>query len=227
VNVRAHRAKFLTGIAAACLALSSIGPSFAQGTTVLGSWLAGPDGKGSSSIVGRIDSPRPRASLNPGSNLLVSGWAADTTATGWAGIDGVEVWSGASDKTGSAKLVTGVAGLARADVGEALGGSFTSSGFSAVVPATGLQGMSGPTTLFVYLHTPGKGTWYRTVSVNLIPSTGVNLATGATLAFPLDPMVVITKPLDGTAITQKQKTTSSASPALRSIATRSLTRTSS
>jgi hypothetical protein len=82
------------------------------------------------------------------------------TAAGWAGIDSIEIWNGASDKSGSAKLASGMAGLARADVGEALGGSFTNSGFSAVVPSSALQGMTGNQTLFVYLHTPGKGTWY-------------------------------------------------------------------
>src|SRR5579859_6627839 len=155
VNIRTHRTKLLTGIAATCLALtSSIGPSFAQSGPVLGSWLAGPDGKGSSTIVGRIESPRTRATVNNASNLLVSGWAADTTASGWAGIDGVEVWSGASDKSGSTKLATGTVGLSRSDIGDALGSSFTNSGFSVVVKAGSLQGLMGAQTLFVYLHTP-------------------------------------------------------------------------
>jgi hypothetical protein len=188
------------------MALSSLTPSFAaQPAPVLGSWLAGPDGKGPSTIVGRIDAPRPRVKVNNGSNLLVSGWAADTTATGWAGIDGVEVWSGPSDKSGSTKLATGMAGLTRTDVGEALGSTFNSSGFSAIVRSSALQGMTGAQTLYVYLHTPDKGTWYRSVGVNVISTAGVNLATGATLDFPNDPIVVIAKPQDGTAITQLQK----------------------
>ena len=206
MNVRTHRTKFLTGIAATCMALtSSIGPSFAQSGPVLGSWLAGPDGKGSSTIVGRIETPRSRATVNNAANLLVSGWAADTTASGWAGIDGVEVWSGASDKSGSTKLATGIVGLARSDVGEALGGSFTNSGFSAVVKSGALQGLKGAQTLFVYLHTPGKGTWYRSAPVNVISTVGVNSATGATLDFPSDPILVIARPQDGMAITQKQR----------------------
>jgi hypothetical protein len=207
VNVRTHRTKFLTGIAATALALaSSIGPSFAQsGPTLTGSWLAGPDGKGSSTVVGRIETPRARATANNASNVLVSGWAADTTATGWAGIDGVEVWNGASDKSGSTKIATGTAGLARTDVGDALGGSFINSGFTAIVKSGALQGTTGPLTLFVYLHTPGKGTWYRTVAVNVISTVGVNSATGATLAFPNDPIVVVARPHDGMAISQKQR----------------------
>ncbi|HEX8969052.1 MAG TPA: hypothetical protein VF937_14300 [Chloroflexota bacterium] len=194
---RTHRVKLLTGLAAACLALTSITPSFAQSAPALGSWLAGPDAKGSSTIVGRVEAPRARQGVNSASNLLVSGWAADVTAAGWAGIDGVEVWSGAQDKGGT-KLASGMVGLARADIGDAIGGSFTNSGFSAVVPGSTWASMkAGAQTLYVYLHTPGKGTWYRTVSINLTVS--------ATLAFPNDPIVVIAKPQDGTSVTQKQK----------------------
>jgi len=197
--------KFIAGLAALGLALSSIGPSFAQSAPVLGSWLAGPDGKGSSTIVGRIEAPRARQNVNNAANVLVSGWAADTTASGWAGIDGVEVWSGAKDKGGS-KLVTGVAALARSDISDALGRSFNNSGFTAVIPASAWgTAKAGPMTLYVYLHTPDKGTWYRTIAINVVTTAGVNLATGGPLAFATDPMVVIAKPQDGTAITQKQK----------------------
>ena len=45
-----------------------------------------------------------------------AGWAADTTAAGWAGISGVEVWNSAKDKGGT-KLSTGSVGLGRPDVG--------------------------------------------------------------------------------------------------------------
>jgi len=135
--------------------------------------------------------------VSSGANLLVSGWAADTTAQGWAGISGVEVWNG--DKTkGGTKLSTGSVGLARADVGESLGNSFTNSGFSAIVPASALQGATaGTNTLMVYLLTPGKGSYVRSVAINLAVATA--------LAFPNDPIVGITKPQDGTAVTQRQR----------------------
>jgi hypothetical protein len=204
MNGRTYRFKLLTGIAAACVALSSAVPSFAQTSTLHGSWLAGPDGQGSSTIIGRIEAPRANAKVVSSTNLLVSGWAADTTAAGWAGIDGVEVWNGAKDKSSSAKLATGVVGLSRPDVGDAIGASFTKSGFTTVVPSSALQPLSGATTLYVYLHTPSKGSWYRTVAVNVVSTAGVNLATGATLQFPNDPIIVIARPQDGTAITQKQ-----------------------
>jgi hypothetical protein len=100
---------------------------------------------------------------------------------------------------GGTKLGSGMAGLARADIGEALGTSFTNSGFSAVVPGSAWAAMkTGAQTLYVYLHTPGKGTWYRSI--------GVNLNAAPTLAFPNDPIVVIAKPQDGMNITQKQVT---------------------
>jgi hypothetical protein len=200
-----YRLKLLTGAAAACVALSSVGPTFAQPGTLQGSWLAGPDGQGPSTIVGRIEAPRPNARATTSTNLLVSGWAADTTASGWAGVDGVEVWNGAKDKKESAKLGSGSVGLTRADVGEALGSTFTPSGFTAIVPSSALQPLSGPVTLYVYLHTPGKGTWYRTVGINVMSAAGVNLATGAELQYPTDPIVVIARPQDGMNITQKQK----------------------
>jgi hypothetical protein len=178
--------------------LASIGPSFAQTAPAptLGSWLAGPDAQGSSTIVGRIDTPGARRSVNAASNLLVAGWAADTTATGWAGIDGVEVWSGA--KATGTKLASGSVGRARPHIGDARGSSFNTAGFTAVVPSSALSPLTaGAQTLYVYLHTPNKGTWYRTVPISL--------TTGASVAFPNDPVVFVAKPQDGTAITQKQK----------------------
>jgi hypothetical protein len=203
VDARTHQKQFFAGLAALGLALSSIGPSFAQSAPVLGSWLAGPDAKGSSTIIGRLEAPSARRSVSDATNVQVAGWAADTTATGWAGIDGVEVWAGTKDK--GSKLVSGSAGLPRPDIGDALGRTFTNSGFVAVIPASALASLKGATTLYVYLHTPDKGTWYKTVAINVASSAGVNLATGMPLMFPTDPMVVIARPQEGMSITQKQK----------------------
>jgi hypothetical protein len=194
-----HRLKKLAGFgaAAACLALTSIAPSYAQQAPALGgSWLAGPDGTGSNTIVGRVETPRAGQNINPGSSLLVTGWAADLTASGWSGIDGVEVWAGAKDKGGT-KLATGSVGLSRTDVAEIIGSGFTKSGFTAVIPSSALSSLnSGSQPFDVYLHTPGKGTWYRSVSVNVLAPLS--------LPFPNDPVVWIAKPLDGQNITQKQ-----------------------
>ncbi len=196
MNGRTYRLKLLTGLSAIGLALTMVGPSYAQSAPTLGTWLAGPDAVGSSSIIGRIEAPRPNARVSAGASLLVSGWAMDTSATSGSGIDGVEVWAGAKDKGGT-RLASGSAGLARADMADAFGAGAAKSGFSAVVPAGLLQALpEGPTGLYVYLHTPSKGTWYK--------SETVAIASVAALAFPNDPIVYIAKPLDGTAITQKQ-----------------------
>ena len=74
-----------------------------------------------------------------------------------------------------------------------------------VVPASAWSALTpGAQTLFVYLHTPGKGTWYKTVNISLTSTVGINAATGTQLAFPKDPMVVIARPQEGMKITQKQ-----------------------
>jgi len=190
---------------AACLAMTTIAPSYAQTAPPMGSWLAGPGAQGSSTFIGRIEAPTARRAVTDIANLQVSGWSADTTAVGWGGVDGVEVWNGAKDKSGK-KLATGSVGMPRPDVAEALGRSFTNVGFSAVVPASAWSGATaGPQTLYVYLHTPDKGTWYKTVGVNLSTAAGTNLATGQPLAFPSDPIVMIARPQEGMQITQKQR----------------------
>jgi hypothetical protein len=204
VNGRNLRISALAGFAAVCAALSgSLAPTYAQtapaapAAPALGSWTAGPDGAGAATIIGRIESPVRTQNVASGASLLLSGWAADTTAAGWSGIDGVEVWSGAKDKGGT-KLATGMVGLTRADVGDFLGAYFGKAGFNAVVPSSALTALTpGATTVYVYLHTPGKGTWYRTAGFNLG-------APAAPLAFANDPVLVISRPQDGMAITQKQ-----------------------
>ena len=198
VNGRTYRLKLLTGLSAIGLALTMVGPSYAQSAPTLGTWLAGPDAVGSSTIIGRIEAPRANARVNAGSSLLVSGWALDTTASSGSGIDGVEVWSGAKDKGGT-RLASGSVGLARTDISDAFGASAANSGFSAVLPGSLLQSLTaGPTGLYVYLHTPSKGTWYKSETVAVVAAP--------VLAFPNDPIVYIAKPQDGTAITQKQIT---------------------
>jgi hypothetical protein len=166
----------------------------AQSAPSLGSWQAGPDAKGTNTYIGRVESPSRGQRVSSGANLLVSGWAADTTAQGWAGISGVEVWNAPKDKGGT-KLATGNVGLSRPDVSDALGG-FGTSGFNATIPASAMQSISGVSPLYVYIMTPNKGSWYKTVTVNA--------TAGATLAFPTDPVVGFLRPIDGTIISQKQ-----------------------
>jgi len=162
---------------------------------VLTNWSAGPSAQGSSTYIGRVETPRIGQIVNTGNGLLVSGWAADVTAQGWAGIDGVEFWSGAQGS--GAKLATGSVGLPRPDIGETIGSGFTNSGFSMVVPPSAWANIpAGNVELRLYIHTPNKGWWYRATRVTSIQPP--------VLPYPNDPVVYIARPQDGMNVTQRQ-----------------------
>jgi hypothetical protein len=178
-----------------CLALTMIVPAYAQSAApgIKGVWTAGPGASGPDTYVGMIEAPRPGARLQPGAGLLVSGWAADMTATDWSGVDQVQVYNGDRTKDGK-KLADGIVGLSRPDVADSIGANFIKSGFSATAPASELS--AGPLNLYVYMHTPDKGWWYRTVPAT-VRETQV-------LAYPADPVVVWTRPCCGETITSEQ-----------------------
>jgi hypothetical protein len=189
----------ISGLVAAVLALSIVAPGFAQSTSggggvvSSGSWTGSSDAQGANTYIGHVEAPRAGQNVAAGSNLLVSGWAADTTAEGWAGFDQMQVYNGDKAKGGT-KVADGQVGLSRPDVASFIGPNFRNSGFSAVVPSGALSG--GQATLFVYLHTASKGWWFQSV--------GVNQQAPVALDFPNDPVVVIGKPVDGSIITTKQ-----------------------
>jgi hypothetical protein len=175
---------------AACLILATIAPSYAQQgqsgsqagsaagaaptaqpapppppAPVLTNWSAGPDAQGSSTYVGRVETPRIGQVVNTGNGLLVSGWVADVTPQGWAGIDGVQVWAG-DNASGGTQLGNGPVGLPRPDIGDIIGSNFTNSGFSRVIPSSTMSTLpAGNVQLRLYVHTPNKGWWYRATRV--------------------------------------------------------------
>jgi hypothetical protein len=163
---------------------------------VLTNWSAGPGAQGSSTYIGRVETPRIGQIVNTGNGLLVSGWVADVTAQGWSGIDGVEAWAG-DRASGGTKLGTGSVGLPRPDIGDIIGSNFTNSGFSMVVPSSAMSTLpAGNVQLRLYVHTPNKGWWYRQTTVSAIQPP--------TLPYPNDPVVYIAKPQNGMNITQRQ-----------------------
>jgi len=172
-------------------------PIFAQAAPGSASWAGGPGAAGDNSYVGRIETPRARQSLSGGANLLVSGWAVDTTARGWAGFDSMEVWTGTKDGGSGKKLADGTVGLSRPDIADALGGSYGNSGFNAVVQSSALSGMTGSQTLNVYLHTASKGWWFRSIPVTVTAATAAS-AVG-------EPINVFLRPLNESIISQRQK----------------------
>jgi hypothetical protein len=134
-------------------------PAAAQGAD----WAPGPGAVLENTYAGFIDVPAANATVPTGS-FNVLGWVVDRTAQGWAGIDDVQVYLGAMDG-GGRMLARASFAQSRPDVGAALANGFWSaSGFNAFIPAGALP--AGTHTLSVYAHTPGKGWWFKQVTVN-------------------------------------------------------------
>ena len=190
-NAKTTRA--LVGSVAALIAFATtVVPGFAAVPT--DALVTGPDAIGENTYVARIDTPRAGQKVAEGANLLVSGWAVDKTARGWSGFDKVEVWSGTKGDPHAVKLADGLVGLTSPAVATSMGGDFARSEFSAVIPSASLADLQqGQQNLDVYLHTPAKGWWHQSVSVN-VPRMGAD-----------EPINVFLRPLDGSLITQKQK----------------------
>jgi len=174
--------------AVACLAVfaSAASPAAAQSA----GWQQGPGAILDNTYTGFIDAPRAGSTVPGSGSFLLNGWFVDQQAQGWAGADNMQVWLGAMD--GGGKMIAqGSVGQNRPDVGAALGNPFwAASGFSALVPGSSVPG--GSQTLYVYLHTGGKGWWFKTVNVN-----GGGAAASAPAAAPAASAPVATNPSGG------------------------------
>ncbi|MBV9579672.1 MAG: hypothetical protein JO057_13875 [Chloroflexi bacterium] len=177
-------------------------PALAQTTATSGSggWQGGPGAILDNTYVGFIDQPAGGATV-PSSGFVVGGWFVDTTAQGWAGADAMQVWLGSMDGGGK-MLAQGIVGQNRPDVGKALGNPYyANSGFSASVPSGSVP--AGSQTVYVYMHTGGKGWWYKTVSVTVGGGTApAPPAGGGSSSTPANqaggpPTVKITSPTEG------------------------------
>jgi hypothetical protein len=125
-------------------------------------WQPGPGAILDNTYAGFIDVPTSGATVPGTGSFTVAGWFVDQTAQGWAGADDVQVWLGTMDG-GGRMLAKAQFAQSRPDVGAALGNPYWSaSGFVASVP--GLP--SGQQALNVYAHTPGRGWWFKGVTVN-------------------------------------------------------------
>jgi hypothetical protein len=162
-------------------------------------WTAGPGAILDATYAGFIDLPAGGASVSSG-GFTVAGWFVDQTAQGWAGADDVQVWQGTMDGGGK-MLAKALFAQNRPDVGTALGNPFWSaSGFSAAI-ASGAVG-AGSQTLSVYVHTPGKGWWFKQVGVNVV-SGGAAAPAPSTGGGGALPIVGISKPADGEKVLTK------------------------
>jgi hypothetical protein len=158
-------------------------------------WTAGPQAAlDNSTYAGFIDAPANNSTVSTG-GFTVNGWFVDRSAQGWAGADDVQVFLGTMDGGGRVLAKASFA-QARPDVGTALGNGFwAASGFNAFIPAGAVP--TGQQTLSVYVHTPGKGWWYKQVQVNA--STSAPAATAPTTPGTSSslPTIVILSPKPG------------------------------
>jgi len=126
-------------------------------------WQAGPGAILDNTYDGYIDIPHSGDTVPGNGTFTVAGWFVDHTAQGWAGADDVQVWLGTMDG-GGRMLAKAVFAQARPDVGAATGNPYwTASGFGAGIDGATVPG--GSQTVNVYAHTPGKGWWFKGVTV--------------------------------------------------------------
>jgi hypothetical protein len=127
-------------------------------------WQPGPGAILDNTYAGFIDTPSNGATVPGSGSFTVAGWFVDQQAEGWAGADDIQIWLGTMDGGGNMLAKAQIA-QSRPDVGAALGNPYWSaSGYSAAVPGSSVP--AGSQTLYVYAHTPGKGWWFETLSVN-------------------------------------------------------------
>src|SRR5262249_40969523 len=63
-------------------------------------WLPRPSASGDDTYSGYVDVPSGGATVNT-SSITVKGWVVDRTATGWSGVDDVQVYAGLADQGGT------------------------------------------------------------------------------------------------------------------------------
>jgi hypothetical protein len=144
-------------------------------------WQGGPGAILDNTYDGFIDVPAAGATVPGSGSFTVAGWFVDRTAQGWAGADDIQVFLG-SMGSGGTMLAKAQIAQSRPDVAAATGNPFwAASGFTAVVNAA--QVPAGSQTLNVYAHTPGKGWWFKQVTV-----TGGGPGTGAVAPAPAAPV---------------------------------------
>ncbi len=189
------RRSFLAWLMGAVLASTVLAPMPAAAQTA--GWQPGPGAVLDNTYDGYIDAPAGGATVSTG-GFGVNGWFVDKTAEGWAGADDVQVWLGTMDG-GGRMLAKAQFAQSRPDVASVLGNPFwAASGFNAFVGAGAVP--EGSQTLNVYAHTPGKGWWYKSVTVNASASApAASAPTAPGTAAPVaaggaPPDIVIDKP---------------------------------
>jgi hypothetical protein len=183
--------------ASAALVLSLVPPAAAQSS----GWQPGPGAILDNTYTGNIDTPTNGASVPGSGTFTVAGWFVDTTAQGWAGADNVQVWLGTMDGGGT-MLAQAVFAQPRPDVASALGNPyFVNSGFGATINGAAVP--AGQQTLYVYVHTGGKGWWFETLSVTGGGSGAAAAPAPAGTAAGGPPTLTITAPTENSNVQAK------------------------
>lgn len=182
----------LSTVAAVAVLATMASPAAAQSS----GWQGGPGAILDNTYTGYIDHPSGGSTVPGGGSFILGGWFVDTTAQGWAGADAMQVWLGTMDGGGH-MIAQGIVGQTRPDVAAATGNPFFAySGFSASIAGSAVP--AGSQTLSVYMHTGGKGWWFKTVTVNGGGSgTATAPAPGATNQAGAAPTLTVTAPTEG------------------------------
>jgi len=184
-------------------------PTSSQSMNASG-WVAGPQSPSgvTPSFDGTIDAPKSGATVSNSGTFDVNGWFVDTTAQGWAGADDVQLYLGQMG-SGGTMLGKGVVAENRPDVATALNNPYwAASGFSVAAPASSLP--TGSASLNLYIHTPGKGWWYRPLSVTASPSvapqpqaSSSTAPAGSTAVATNAPVVTVNSPTENQDVSTK------------------------
>ncbi|MGI9146990.1 MAG: Ig-like domain-containing protein [Chloroflexota bacterium] len=174
-------------------------------------WSPGPGAILENTYAGFVDVPGGGSSVPGNGSFTVAGWFVDKAAQGWAGADDVQVWLGTMDGGGKMLAKANFA-QSRPDVGTALGNPYWSaSGFGASIAGSALP--AGAQTLNVYVHTGGKGWWFKSVGVTGGGSGTAAAAPSAPSAPAAGgaPVVVINNPTENQNVSTKADYTVSGS----------------
>jgi hypothetical protein len=168
-------------------------------------WQGGPGAILDNTYAGFVDIPAGGSTVPGAGSFTVAGWFVDKTAQGWAGADDVQVWLGTMDGGGK-MLAKAVFAQGRPDVATALNYPyFAASGWGANIAGSSVP--AGPQTLNVYAHTPGKGWWFKSLSVvGGGPGTGSAAPAAAapsTSTAGGAPVVVVTNPTENQNVSTK------------------------
>jgi hypothetical protein len=185
------RRSFLAWLAGSVLVGTVLAPMSAAAQAA--GWQPGPGAILDNTYDGFIDGPTNGATVST-DGFGLNGWFVDKTAEGWAGADDVQVWVGTMDG-GGRMLANAQIAQNRPDVASVLGNPFwAASGWNAFVGSGAVP--AGNQTLSVYVHTPGKGWWFKQVGVNASTTGPAAVApgTGGAVSGGAPPVLVIESP---------------------------------